>query len=237
MRPADQAKVASPQRRAQIGIGSAPAPPAADHLLIEAAALLVTRVVVRVRRQAARRRGLEEGLAQGVPLALVGDHQRAIAAAPGRVAAAPGLGLHEVGQHVLVRPASAAELGPVIVVRRLAAHIEMAIDRARSADQPAAREVDAALADMRAGRGLIAPVELPVADRHAKACRDLDEQPEIRAASLQDHDLIATVLAKPIGEHAAGSACAHDHVVGDQVRPGVRYAQPRIAPMVKPRTM
>jgi hypothetical protein len=49
------------------------------------------------------------------------------------------LGLLEIGQHVVIAPAGIAALAPAIVILVLAAHIQQAVDRARSAEHFSAR--------------------------------------------------------------------------------------------------
>ena len=98
------------------------------------------------------------------------------------------LGALEVGQHVVPRPAAAAELRPDVVVGRLAAHVEMAVDRARAAQHLAARVLYAAVVDVGAGRGLVAPVELVVVDGLVEAGRDLDPDVVVLAAGLDHRD-------------------------------------------------
>src|SRR3546814_13334808 len=64
-----------------------------------------------------------------------------LAADPVHVVGAAGLvlGPHEIGQHVLPRPADIAQLAPLVVVAGLPAHVDHAVDRRTAAQPPAAR--------------------------------------------------------------------------------------------------
>src|SRR3990167_7257026 len=121
-------------------------------------------------------------------IALVLDDQRARAAAHLVTAADARLGALEVGQHVVPRPAAATELRPSVVVGRLAAHVEMAVDRTRPAQHLSARKFYFSAIDVGPGRGLVAPVELVVVDRLVEAGRDLDPDVVVAAARLDDGD-------------------------------------------------
>ena len=67
----------------------------------------------------------------------------------------------EVRQHLVVRPAGAAVLGPAVEVGAVAAEVDHRVDRARAADHAAAREVEAPVAEA----GLLLAVEVPVEAR------------------------------------------------------------------------
>ena len=76
--------------------------------------------------------------------AVVFDFQRAALAAVFRVGALLViLRLAEIWQHVIEAPAAAAHLRPAVEVRWIAAHVQHAVDRARTAQRLAARPVDA----------------------------------------------------------------------------------------------
>ena len=68
--------------------------------------------------------GGDEGLAQLVRLALVGDAERAAGAMEIVGAALLVLGLLEIGQHVVIAPADIAELAPMVEILLLAADID-----------------------------------------------------------------------------------------------------------------
>ncbi len=102
--------------------------------LIEADAFLIGAVEVVVRLVARFHRGLHETLRKRVPVAQVGHGERAAVAVPRIGAALVALGAAEVRQHVLPRPAVAAQLRPFVVIERMAARVDHRVDRARSAE-------------------------------------------------------------------------------------------------------
>src|SRR6202011_1092694 len=125
-------------------------------------------------------------------------------------------------QHVLIAPAAVAELGPVVVILRLAAHIDHAVDRARSAHHLAARHVDAASARTFVGLGLVAPVHGGIVDHLGGA--DRHPRPEMvrsLGARFQQQYAIGAALAQPACDHRAGRTRAdHDVVIGGVVSHG-----------------
>src|SRR6516165_4438006 len=84
------------------------------------------------------------------------------------------LGFLEIGQYSFVRPAAVAELGPGVVVERIAAHIDHAVDRARSAEGLAARDRDRAAVEVRLRLGDEPPIVARVVEQLHKARRDVD---------------------------------------------------------------
>ena len=78
---------------------------------------------------------LEDVPAQALPR----DLPLAAGAVQVGVAAEAVLGAAEVGKHVLPAPAGIAELAPVVVVGRLAAHVDHAVDRRAATEHLAAR--------------------------------------------------------------------------------------------------
>ena len=85
------------------------------------------------------RRRHDEGLRQRIGMPPVRHRQRAAGAVIFVGAALLIFGLLEIGQHVVIAPAGVAALAPAIVVLVLAAHIQQAVDRTRSAQHLAAR--------------------------------------------------------------------------------------------------
>src|SRR5439155_1279223 len=87
------------------------------------------------------------------------------------------LGLPEIGQHVVITPAGIAALAPAIVVLVLAAHIEQAVDRARTAEHFSARLEHLPAVQSRFRLGLVHPVDGFFLEQFAVAERHMD--PEI----------------------------------------------------------
>ncbi len=161
--------------------------------------------------------GVAGGLDQRIVQQLAGVDRRHVQGAGAAVvlarAAPAGLHLLEVGQHVGVAPAVVPHLPPGVVVQRVAAHEEHAVDRRRAAQHLAARQPDATVVQLRLGLGHVAPVELGVEHGPQEADRHLEIEVVVLAPGLQHQDLDVLVLAEPRGQHAAGRAGADDDVV------------------------
>ena len=123
------------------------------------------------------------------------------------------LGLLEIGQHVVKAPADIAALAPAVVVLVLAAHIEQAVDRARSAQHLAARLEHLAAVQARLRLGLVHPVDGFFLEQLAVAERHMDPDVAFLRAGLEQQHRMLAVRAQPIGQHAAGRARADDDVV------------------------
>ncbi len=120
--------------------------PAAPLVHVEvAAALVVAAVEVVGLRDARLRRRLAEGV-EDVPAQTLVLHAPLPALAVHLVGGDCGLILRllEIGQHVVPAPARIAELAPVVVVARLAAHVDHAVDRGAAAEHAAPGIADGA---------------------------------------------------------------------------------------------
>ena len=123
------------------------------------------------------------------------------------------LGAAEIRQHVGECPAGIAELPPVIEILVLAADIEKAVDRTRSAENLAARLDHPAVVQLRLGIGRVEPIDLGVGEQLAVAERNVNPDVAVRPAGLQQQHAMAPRRGQPIGENAAGRAGADDDVV------------------------
>ncbi len=117
------------------------------------------------------------------------------------------------GSTLGVAPAAIAERRPVVVVLVLPAHVQQPVQRARSAEHPAARPLDAASRDRRIRLGEVAPVELRVVHRLEVADRHVQPQVAVGAAGLEQQHARASVGGQAVREHAARRARADDDVV------------------------
>ncbi len=120
---------------------------------------------------------------------------------------------HEVGQHVVPRPARQAELPPAVVIGRLPAHVDHGVDGRRTADHLAARIGDRAAAQPGLRLGPEHPVGARIADGEQVPDRDVKPDPVVAPARFQQQDPVAGVRRKPVGEDAAGRTGADDDVV------------------------
>ena len=105
------------------------------------------------------RRGLELRVDQRAHRAAVGDRERAADAVELALATLVVLGALEVRQDLVVRPAGAAELRPLVEVGAVSPQVDHRVDRARAADHAPAREVQPAPAETRLGLAVEVPVE------------------------------------------------------------------------------
>ena len=159
------------------------------------------------------RGGRHKGFGQRIGVAPVRHRQRAAGAVIFVGAALLVLGLLEVGQHVVITPAGIAALAPAIVILVLAAHIQQAVDRARSAQHLAARLKHLAAVQPRLRLGLVHPVDGFFLEQLAVAERHMDPDVGVLRAGLKQQHRMLAVGAQTIGEHAAGRAGADDDIV------------------------
>jgi hypothetical protein len=98
----------------------------------------------------------------------------------------------------------------VIVVARLAAHVEHGIDRRRPADHLAARVVQAAPVEALFRQRGKHPVGARIADGEQVADRHVIPDPIVAAAGLQHQDAPLRIGREAVRQQAAGRACADD---------------------------
>ncbi len=139
--------------------------------------------------------------------------ERAALAAAVVALACEMLGLLEVGQHVLVGPAAIAELAPRIVVARLAAHIDHAVDRRGATQRPAARTGDTPAGHALFRLHLEVPVVGLVGEELGEAGRDVDPQRAVDRPRLEQQHLGSRIFGQPVGQHPARRSGTRDDVV------------------------
>src|SRR5207248_5511715 len=131
---------------------------APGHLRVRDAFLLFA-VVVQGERITRLSRRLDKAVGQIEDRAVILDDQRAAPAAVFGVAiAAIGFRFAEKRQYLVIAPAAAAHLRPIVVIGRVAADIQHAVDRAGAAQGLAARPLQLAAV----GAGLAFAQEIPV---------------------------------------------------------------------------
>ena len=222
----------------QIAAGGAPALAVMDGQLIGPPAFLLEAVEILGDRVARLTAGLDGRRIDRIGRRGLGDLQRAIAPVPGVAAPLQGLGTFEIGQHLGIGPAGQAHLAPLVIVPGMAADIDHAVDRGRSAPAAAAGPPQLAVVQVGLGLGPEAPVVRPLlADQPADPGRHLDHEGVVAAARLQQQHLGRRVLAEPVGEHAARRACADDDVVVPvHDRPPLNASSSGLRPDLKSRT-
>ena len=201
-------------RLAQIGPRARPASRLADGGLVEAHAFLGPAVEVGIGRDAGLLGRFVHGLGQGRLPAMVGDFQRPADAVELVGAALLVLGALEIGQDRIVVPALAAALAPFVVVSRIAAHVDHAVDRAGAAQDLASRLVHDAVVELGLGLGVEHPVDARIVERLVVAERDVDPGIAVLGPGLEQQHAVAAVLAETSGHGTAGRAgSGHDEIV------------------------
>ena len=107
----------------------------------------------------------------------------------------------------------AGRRGPRVVVARLAAHVDHAVDARAAAQRLAARIQQVAAVQRGFGFGAVAPVGARIADAAQIAHGDVDPRVVVRRARFDEQHAARGIRAQTIGEQAARGARADDHVV------------------------
>jgi hypothetical protein len=210
-------------RRAQIGSRGAPPPALAGGTLEVAGVLLPGTVEIVVGRQAGLDGGFDQAIGQFVAARLVGDAQRPIDPVEFVRPALLILGLAEVRQDAVVVPAYTAALAPFIVVGRVAAHVDHAVDRTGAAKHFAARLIQRAVVEARLRFALEHPVDTRIGVHLVETHGDVDPRIGVATAGFQQQHAIAAGFAEPGSDRATGRAGAGDDVVETFVVGGRRF--------------
>ncbi len=200
-RPGPDLEVLAAHDRMEVGPRGAQPAPAADVPVELREALLAVAVDVVGRRIAGLLRRLEERGEQRVRRRPALEAERAAVAAERVVRFGREAVLHplEVGQAVGVVPGVHPGIGaPALVVERVAALEDHAVDAAAAAEDLAAGVVDAPAVHERLRLRLVLPVVEPAADRIGEGRRHLDEdvEPVVGPAGLEDEDAVRRVGAE-----------------------------------------
>src|SRR5438128_1132348 len=119
-------------------------------------------------------------------------------------------GATEIGKHVVIRPAGIAELPPEIEILLLAADVNEAVYRARTAEHLAARPQHAAPAEFGKRLGFEDPGQLRVEYVPVKARRYVDPRVAVPATRFEQQHSRSAVRGQSIRQHAAGGTGADD---------------------------
>ena len=180
-------------RRAQIGERGAAPPHLAHGQLVVADAFLLGAVEIGVGLEPGLLRGGDKGVVQFVAGAQIGDVERPAGAVIIVPAALLVLGAAEIRQHVVIAPADAAELPPIVEILPLPADIDQPVDRAGPAQHFSARPRDAPAVEPRHRLGLELPGDLGMVDVAVEPGRDVDPRVRVLAAGLDDEHLRARI--------------------------------------------
>ena len=120
----------------------------------------------------------------------------------------------EIGQAVVPVPGRIAQqVGPVVIVAGLAAHVNHAVDAAAAAQGFAARVNQAAAIEACLRLGGETPVGARVANAVQVAHRDVDPVVIVLRAGFDQQHALAGIGAEPVGQQATGRTRTHDDVV------------------------
>ena len=225
---APHSTVSGPARgRFQVAVHHAPAsPPVLQHLVV-AHAFLAAGVVIGIERLAVLLRGLQEGLGHRIAFRDFMQAHGAVVAAP-RAAFLIAFDLAEQALGLGPVPARRAGRLPAVVVRRLAAHIDHAVDQRGAAHALAARHGDAAAVHVVLGLGGEAPVVVGIDQQLGKSRGNADPGTAGLVAGLQHQHAVLAVGAQAVGQDAAGGAAAGDDeiVIAHRLRPARPSSRP-----------
>ena len=207
-------------------------PAAVVHVAVELReALLAVAVHVVGEREAGLLHGGEERVEQRADGRPALEDERSVMAAERIVGSRCEAVLHplEVRQAVGVVPGLHPGVArPALVVQRVAALEDHAVDRAGPAEHLAARVVDPAAVHVRLGLGLVLPVVEPVADGERQRGRHVDEDvPEgVVAPCFENQDPSGRIGREPVRQCAAGGASTDDDEIVLGGRHGADISKP-----------
>ncbi len=142
----------------------------------------------------------------------------------------PGRCFHalEIAEHIRIAPASAAELvAPRVVVLRIAARVDHAVDGRGPADNAAARLGDPAAAEPRLGHRL----ETPIVGRRGQQPINRERHVDLPAATvgpgLDQQNLDGRIFAQARGNRTTGRTGADDDEVVDRLHRNLLRAASR----------
>ena len=174
--PGDHGQILAPHRRVQIGDRRRAALAILDRQLVIGSALLRRPIDVVHHRQAHLAAGLQHRVRDRMMRGHIRHVERTALAVTGQTPPLLMFRLEEIGQAVVKGPALAAQLTPTVIIRRLTAHIEKAVDRGRTAQHLAARPAVNPPAGGGIGLCLVEPVDLGIVQRGGVADRHMDRE-------------------------------------------------------------
>ena len=224
-------EVPAPARRRHIGVDGAHPSPAGDRHIDDSGAVLDRPVEIVVARDAGLPGGRHEGLFHRAEVRRPRGPHGTVAAVIEAVASVAPLRTAEVGQDIGVSPAFETALAPQVVIHRVAANVDHAVEAGAPAERLAARVADAASAQFRLRRAVKSPVIGGAVEQEAVGRGRPVERRDARTAGFQQQDAAVGVLAQARGQDAAGRTADDDDVVEGpalhgEVRPRGRGPNP-----------
>jgi hypothetical protein len=136
----------------------------------------------------------------------------------------------EQRQQIVEAPAGISGIAPFVEVFALTPHPDHRVDRARPAEQLAARPVVSVAGQPRVGLGPVVPVHLWIVKGLAVAERHLNEEAPVGSAGFQHKHGKAPACRKAFGQGRAGRSGADDNeIIGLHwlLPPTVRFRSPK----------
>ena len=199
-----QSQIGPLQGGLEIGIGCRPASPVPDGLLHRRKPFLLRTVIVFGDFEPRLAACLHKSLMQRNIAFTAADMQRPALAAPIGIAAlaalVPIFHAQKIGQHICIGPAFGATFRPMVIITRMATHIDHAIYRRGATNHLAAGAGQLPPAQMRLWFRAIAPI----IDGHihwiGERTGHLDEGPGVTASIFENDHGMLTILRQP-GRH------------------------------------
>lgn len=198
----------------QEGDGGALPHPVPDRVAQVRNAFVIEAIEVVAALEAQARTGGDRGLGQLAALAMGRHLERPAGTAQLVGAECVVLDRLEALRDLGPAPADSALRGPLVVVLRMAAHVDHAVDRARAAQHLPARPdlLSPPFACVGRHRGVVGM--LRVREQLAEALGHGDQGAAVLGAGFDQQHPMGGVLAEAVGEHAAGRAGADDEIGG-----------------------
>ena len=121
------------------------------------------------------------------------------------------LGFAEIRQHIIPAPAGIAELVPMVVICRLPAHVDHAVDRRTAAEDAAPRILDRTTVEARLRCRFEPPIGARIADAVEIADRDMHPVVMVGPTGLDQQNGVP--LGQTVGQNAPRRAGTDDDVI------------------------
>ena len=213
MRMGDHPQVGALHRRAQETARRVPTHAALLVHLEKARTFVVAIVEIGPRLDPELPRAVLHGLQNVPPQALLADlplAPRAVHLAAARMVI---LGFQEIGQHVIPAPPGIAQLPPMVIVRRLPAHVNHAVHRRAAAQHLAPRIGQRAPVQPRLGRGFHHPIRARIADTVKIPHRHLYPVIVVIPPGFEQQNPIGRIGAETVGQDTARGARTDNDIV------------------------
>ena len=183
-------QIVAVSNRTEITCGGAPAPPPVGCGLIISNSLLPSAVEIPICRDACLNASGDDSISERVGFLMIRNLQRTATAMKPVRAALLILGFPKVRQHIIEAPSDAPELASVVIVSRMSADINAAIDRTRPAENLAARLISSAAIEFRQRFAIEHPVDPGVCKEHRVPERRAYPEARVFASCLEQQNFV-----------------------------------------------